>query len=451
MNDSQKSTDPIAHSATHAATLHLTLWIVIGLAAGVVVGEFLFRYYDGLVPSTFLQAFEFVGNTFFMNLLRMVLVPLVASSVIVGVSSIGDPSKLGFVGLATILYYFATMVMAVCLGVLLVTTIQPGKDIEKAFRDSEQARFEGSETTARQSVERASGAGLWTAIRNITNQLIPTNPIQAAAEGLLLPVITSSLLLGIVLTVIGGQGRPVLDFFHSLFAAIMLLVSWILWLAPVGVFALMAWSVARIGLVQLRGPLFYYVITVLAGLALHGLVVLPAVLGIFGRTQPYRFLRQMRTPLLTALGTDSSSATLPVTIETAETVGGCSKRAARFVLPLGATINMDGTALYEAVAVVFLFQAYGIPLGAAELAIIVITATLAAVGAAGIPSAGLFTMVIVVEAVNASLGVDKALPLSSVGLILGIDRLLDMCRTVVNVWGDAVGAKIISRIAPDSA
>ncbi len=451
MIDSQNAPNPTGNNATHAGTLYLTLWIVVGLIAGVVVGEFLFRYYGGEVPTTYLQTFEFVGSTFFMNLLKMVLVPLVASSVIVGVSSIGDPSKLGFVGLATISYYFATMVMAVVLGVMLVTTIEPGKDIEKAFRETEQARFEGTDTAARQRVESASGSGLWTAVRNITNQIIPTNPINAAAEGKLLPVITSSLLLGIVLTVIGAQGKPVLDFFHSLFAAIMLLVSWILWLAPVGVFALMAWSVARIGLAQLRGPLFYYVLTVLAGLAIHGLVVLPTLLAIVGRTQPFRFLKQMRTPLLTALGTDSSSATLPVTIETAETLGGCSKRASRFVLPLGATINMDGTALYEAVAVVFLFQAYGIPLGGTELAIIVITATLAAVGAAGIPSAGLFTMVIVVEAVNASLGADKALPLSSVGLILGIDRLLDMCRTVVNVWGDAVGAKIISRIAPDDA
>ena len=156
---------------------------------------------------------------------------------------------------------------------------------------------------------------------------------------------------------------------------------------------------------------------------------------------------------MTALGTSSSSATLPVTMESAEQFGGCSRTASRFVLPLGATVNMDGTALYEAVAVVFLFQAYGIPLGPIELGIIVTTATLAAVGAAGIPSAGLVTMVIVVEAVNHSLsglGPDaRLLPLAAVGIILGIDRILDMCRTTVNVWGDAVGAKIISRIAPD--
>ena len=265
----------------------------------------------------------------------------------------------------------------------------------------------------------------------------------------MLPVISFSLLMGIVLTVIGERGRALKEVFESLFAAIMKLVEWILWLAPIGVFALMGWAVARIGLHTLIGPLALFVVTVLVGLAIHGGVILPTVLVVLGRANPLKFLVRMKEALMTALATDSSSATLPVTIECAEGPGQCSRRAARFVLPLGATVNMDGTALYEAVAVVFLFQCFGIELGGMELAIIAITATLAAVGAAGVPSAGLVTMVIVVEAVNSSLGGAKLLPLASVGIILGIDRPLDMCRTTVNVWGDAVGAKIISRIAPD--
>ena len=160
---------------------------------------------------------------------------------------------------------------------------------------------------------------------------------------------------------------------------------------------------------------------------------------------------QMKRALMTAVGTDSSSATLPVTIDAAEGEGGCSKRAANFVLPLGATINMDGTALYEAVAVVFLFQLFGIQLEFGQLVIVVITATLAAIGAAGIPSAGLVTMVIVISAVNMNLtgSPDGPLPVAAIGIIIGVDRILDMCRTAVNVWGDAVGAKIITRIAPD--
>ena len=172
---------------------------------------------------------------------------------------------------------------------------------------------------------------------------------------------------------------------------------------------------------------------------------------IFSRANPYRFMWQMRKALMTAFGTDSSSATLPVTIETAIDEGRVSRKSANFVLPLGATINMDGTALYEAVAVVFMFQLWGIPLEFGDLVIVVITATLAAVGAAGIPSAGLVTMVIVVTAVNTSLagrGLNP-LPLEAIGVIIGVDRILDMCRTTVNVWGDAVGAKIISRITPE--
>jgi Na+/H+-dicarboxylate symporter len=433
----------------------LTWLILAGLVVGGIIGEALFRIHDGAVPGGILEAFHFIGDTFFMGLLKMILVPLVASSVIVGVGSIGDPAQLGRLGGWTLVYYFSTMVIAVVIGIVLVTTIQPGDPSRDGSGIGGEIISEGEATYANQAgskrehIEATGAGGLWGAFKNIASQLIPKNPLGAAANGQLLPTIAFSLIFGVVLTVIGDKGRPLADFFHALFVAIMHLVHWILWLAPVGVMALVAWTVARIGLASLVGPLSSYMVTVLVGLALHGLVVLPLILWLFGRTNPYRYLHRMRAPLMTALGTDSSSATLPVTIESAEKLGGVNPRAARFVLPLGATINMDGTALYEAVAVVFLFQAYGISLGPTELAIIVITATLAAVGAAGIPSAGLVTMVIVVESVNGSLGGAKSLPLAAVGIILGIDRILDMCRTTVNVWGDAVGAKIITRIVPD--
>jgi Na+/H+-dicarboxylate symporter len=212
----------------------------------------------------------------------------------------------------------------------------------------------------------------------------------------------------------------------------------------------MTYTVGQIGYQALLGPLSKYLAVVLAGLAIHGFIVLSAILFLFTRKNPFRFMWQMRKALMTAFGTDSSSATLPVTLQTAEHEGGCSKRAANFVLPLGSTVNMDGTALYEAVAVVFLFQLYGIDLGLLELIVVVITATLAAIGAAGIPSAGLVMMVIVINAVNTSLGnPDKALPLAAIGVIIGVDRVVDMCRTTINVWGDCVGAKIITRMAPD--
>ncbi|MFG0251249.1 MAG: dicarboxylate/amino acid:cation symporter, partial [Phycisphaerales bacterium JB038] len=205
-----------------------------------------------------------------------------------------------------------------------------------------------------------------------------------------------------------------------------------------------------LGLGDMAGPIGLYMLTVFVGLFLHGALVLPLVLSIFGKCNPYRFMWKMRKALMTAFGTDSSSATLPVTLEVAEEEAGCSRKASNFVLPLGATINMDGTALYEAVAVVFLFQAFEIPLAFPELLIVAITATLAAVGAAGLPSAGRVTMVIVIMAVNTALNdPEKSLDLAAIGIILGVDRILDMCRTVVNVWGDAVGARIITRLAPD--
>jgi Na+/H+-dicarboxylate symporter len=434
----------------------LSALILITMVLGVLVGQWAHSRYAGSDDpelqqklNGFIAAFDFVGTTCFMGLLKMVLIPLIASSVIVGVAAVGDPSRLGFVGGMTVLYYVSTMLLAVLLGLALVTLIKPGAGIGDAFREDKIAEFEQQESVARQRIEAAQGTGVMGAFRSLATQLIPANPIESAARGQMLPVISFSLMLGVALTVVGEKGRALRDFFEGLFAAVMKLVEWILWLAPIGVFALMAWTVARIGLRELIGPLLLYVVTVLVGLAVHAAIVLPTILAVVGRARPLVYARQMRDALLMALATDSSSATLPVTIDCAENLGGCSHRASRFVLPLGATVNMDGTALYEAVAVVFLFQCFGIDLGVVELAIIAITATLAAVGAAGIPSAGLVTMVIVVEAVNSSLGGTKMLPLASVGIILGIDRLLDMCRTAVNVWGDAVGAKIITRIAPD--
>ena len=194
-----------------------------------------------------------------------------------------------------------------------------------------------------------------------------------------------------------------------------------------------------------------YMIAVVSGLLIHGLLVLPLVLLVFCKTNPYSFMSKMRQALMTALATDSSSATLPVTMDCATGAGQVSKKVAGFVLPLGSTINMDGTALYEAVAVVFMAQAFGIELTMAQLAIVAVTATLAAVGAASIPSAGLVTMVIVVDAVNSNLALSgqPIIPLAAIGLIIGVDRLLDMLRTTVNVWGDAVGAKIIDSLDTD--
>ena len=432
----------------------LTGLILMGLLAGAILGQIIHGAAEDPVASG--TIWMSVGKLILVRPLMLLVLPLVFLSVVVGTTSIGDPSRLGLVGGSTLLYYFATMLLAVILGAILVSAIAPGKGLSEetiANLQSEGAtEYQNDEklSTAASSARKKGLGGAW---MNILEQVIPSNVFEELAKGRTLGVIVFALLLGLALAACGTAGAPAIGFFHSLFGGVMRLVLWILWLTPIGVFLLVTGTVAKIGLASLWGPLGSYMITVIIGLAIHAFIILPLVMFIFSRANPYRFMWQMRKALMTAFGTDSSSATLPVTIETAIDDGQVSRKSANFVLPLGATINMDGTALYEAVAVVFMFQLWGIPLEFGDLVIVVITATLAAVGAAGIPSAGLVTMVIVVTAVNTSLagrGLDP-LPLEAIGVIIGVDRILDMCRTTVNVWGDAVGAKIITRITPDES
>jgi solute carrier family 1 (high affinity glutamate transporter) protein 1 len=430
----------------------LTALILFGLLAGVAVGELL--YLRGVESGT-LQLFQTGGNLVLIRPLMLLIIPLIFVSVVVGVTSLGDPSKLGLIGGSTILYYMVTMLLAVVLGAVLVTTFKPGEglppELVESLRVEGEQQLEVRQDLAQRMAE-AEEMGLGGVWLNILEQLIPTNIVSEMSETRPLGVIVFALLFGLALAATGEKAQPVVRVFEGAFAGIMTLVLWIIWLTPIGVFLLVAHAVGSIGLGNLVGPLSKYMILVVVGLLIHGAIVLPIVMYLLTRQNPFRFMWQMRKAIMTAFGTSSSSATLPVTIQTAEMEGGCSRRSANFVLPLGATINMDGTALYEAVAVVFLFQLFGIDLTFVELVIVVITATLAAVGAAGIPSAGLVTMVIVVTAVNTSLAArpdSPALPLTAVGIILGVDRILDMCRTMVNIWGDAVGAKVMTRLAPD--
>lgn len=431
----------------------LTVLILAGLVAGAVVGQLLFdpqwdpsRPESSHAASAWLGVFHFLGFTIFMGLLKMLIIPLVLASVVVGVTSVGDFRALGRLGAWTLLYYFATMLLAVVLGLLLVTYFEPGAAIGQAqlAQAEQQFRAEGAGADA---VMRTAESGIVGVLTNLFSMMIPTNIVAAMAEGQTLGVILFGLFFGVVTTMIGERGRLIAELAASVFEVLMKMVELVLYLAPVGVFALLAWTIARIGFGVFGEAIGIYMLTVLIGLVLHGGVVLPLVLYAFTRENPLRYMHQMRDALMTAFATDSSSATLPVTIDCATSKGGVSERVSGLVLPLGSTVNMDGTALYEAVAVVFLAQAFNVELGAAQLVLIAITATLAAVGAAGIPSAGLVTMVIVVQATNQSLlaadPTAAAIPVAGVGLIIGVDRLLDMVRTTVNVWGDAVGAKLI--------
>lgn len=435
----------------HKRTNLLTLLIVIGLVFGVIYGQFvLFDEAERIATDHWTKE---AGDLILIRPLMLLIIPLIFASVVTGITRIGDPSRLGLIGGATIFYFMATMLLAVVLGTAIISTFQPGSGIdpETAIRLQEegQQRYETEQVT-RTRAEEAQGMGVGGAWMNIVRQVIPSNIIEEMANGRPLGVIVFGILFGLAIAAGRESTRIAAQFFDAVFEAMMILVQWVIWLTPIGVFFLTAWTVGRIGIAELWGPLGKYMILVIGGLALHGFIVLPLVLVIFGRENPYRYLWKVRRALLTAFGTDSSSATLPVSIEVAEKEAGCSKRSANFVLPLGSTVNMDGTALYEAVAVCFLFQLFGIDLTFSNLVVVVVTATLAAVGAAGIPSAGLVTMVIVITAVNETLPANvPILPIAAIGVILGVDRVLDMCRTTVNVWGDLVGAKIITRIAPD--
>lgn len=427
----------------------LTLLVLVGLLAGVLIGHFVLwdPNISEALRTEHTQPWRTAGDFVFIRPLKLLIIPLVFTSVLTGIASIGSPQRLGLLGGATLLYYLVTMVMAVTLGVTLGAALKPGAGVPSEA-------LAAAETTAAASVEGVDatvGGGLGAAWMGILEQLVPDNFFEAATNATALSVITSAMLLGVGLVAVGQRGKAFLDVVSALHEALMQVVQWLLWLMPIGVMCLVAYAVGQIGLSTIAGAVGKYVAVVLTGLGLHALVSLPLVAWLIGRFNPYRFMWQMRPALITAFGTASSMATLPVTIETSIKDAGSSKRAAGLVLPLGATVNMDGTALYQGTAVIFLFQAYGADLNFAQYLTIVITATLAAIGAAGIPGAGITMMLIVITAVNTTLegtGL-PGIPLASIGLILGVDRLIDMVRTTVNVWGDSLGARIITRLAPD--
>ncbi|MBN1818002.1 MAG: dicarboxylate/amino acid:cation symporter, partial [Sedimentisphaerales bacterium] len=271
---------------------------------------------------------------------------------------------------------------------------------------------------------------------SIITDIIPRNIIAAMGQDNVLAVIFFSLLFGVALTSVGSQAQPLIDLFGSLNAVMLRITDWIMVLAPFGVAALMAYTIGSMGL-EAIGSLAKYMATVLIGLGIHAAITLPLLLVFIAHVSPWRFIRHVFSAIATAFSTASSAATLPVTMNCLEENAGISNKVAGFVIPIGATVNMDGTALYEAVAAMFIAQAYGVQMSLAQQIIIMLTATLASVGAAAIPSAGLFTMMIVLQAVN--------LPLEGIAMILAVDRILDMFRTAVNVWGDTCGAAVIAR------
>lgn len=391
----------------------LLLWMLVGIVSGII---------SGFLWGEAMQSVAWLGELF-LTALKMLIVPLVAASVITGVAGLGDVRKLGRLGGVSVAYYACTTFIAVSIGLIMANLWQPGVGV--SLSDNLHA-----------PEPKAGDVGL----TDLILSLVHPNIIGAAADMKLLPIIVFCIAFAAALSTLGEKGKPVIAFFDGLNEAMMTIVEWIMIFAPVGVFALIASKLGSAGggeafAAQLAG-LAKYTLAVITGLLTHA-AVLCVVLMLLARRAVVDYLKHMASALITAFSTASSSATLPLTMDCVKNAG-VPENARRFVLPLGATINMDGTALYEAVAVLFIAQAYGMNLSFGQQMIVLLTATMAAIGAAGIPEAGLVTMVIVLEAVG--------LPLEGIGLILAIDWFLDRCRTTINVFGDSVGAVVVGRL-----
>ncbi|QSX32417.1 dicarboxylate/amino acid:cation symporter [Shewanella avicenniae] len=362
-----------------------------------------------------------VVGTIFVNCLKMLVVPLVFVSLVCGTCSLSDPSKLGKLGGKTLAFYLFTTAIALAFAISAAVIFQPGA---------------GGQLTANLSYDAKEAPGL----ADVLISMVPTNPIKAMTDGNMLQIIIFAVIFGFAVSHVGDKGRRVAALFEDLNEVIMKVVTLVMSLAPYGVFALIAKLSLTLGVDKLKDVFMYFVL-VLAVLMFHGMVVYPVLLKFFSGLNPLMFVRKMRDVQLFAFSTASSNATLPVTMETAEHRMGVNNRVASFTLPLGATINMDGTAIMQGVATVFIAQVYNVHLGFGDYVSVVITATLASIGTAGVPGVGLIMLAMVLKQVG--------LPVEGIAMIIGVDRLLDMVRTAVNVTGDMVATVIVGKSEKD--
>lgn len=410
--------------------------IILGLILGLIFGIVAAAMGWGAFTEQWIAPFGVI----FLNLLKLIAVPLIIASLITGVASLSDLQKLSRIGGKTIAIYLGTTVIALIIGLTVVNVLQPGKTVPDEMRERLQATYEGD---VEQRTMMAEGARERGPLQPIVD-MIPANFLDSAADnGNMLQVVFVAIFLGIgILLIPKEKARPLIEFFDGLNALVIKLVELIMYIAPIGVFALLADTITSIAqdnlaqIVELLAALGYYCIAVLLGLAIHTFVTYPVLLKIFTPKSVARFFPAIAPAQLVAFSTSSSGATLPVTMEVAEKNLGVSEEVSSFVLPLGATINMDGTALYQAVAAVFIAQTLGLGLDLGAQLTIILTAVLASIGTAAVPSAGIVMLVIILEAVN--------IPSAGIALILGVDRILDMCRTVTNITGDATVATIVA-------
>lgn len=388
--------------------------ILTALTAGFVFGYFL----PGLTTYT-----NWAGDIF-LRLLNMIVIPLILCSIILGVSSLGKGESIGKITVKTLIFYLVTTMLAILTGFFLVNWIQPGTGLRANF----------DKTGVSVSTEKIS---------DILINIVPKNIFEALSNGQLLPVIFFAFIFGYFMTRIKPEQHTFLrSFFDSILEVIMKVTVFVIKLAPYGVFSIAAKEIARqiqLGndVSELGQRLGLYMLIVIAGILFHGLVTLSLILRIVGRVSPMKHLKNMLTPLVTAFSTSSTNATLPVTMKAVEENDGVSRKIIGFTIPLGATVNMNGTALYECVAVIFIAQVYGIHLSLVQQILVIFTSLLAAIGSAGIPMAGLVMMVMILKAVG--------LPVEAIGFILPVDRFIDMFRTALNTYGDTCAAVVIAR------
>ena len=390
--------------------------LLIGALFGVVIHYWVPSSY--IKDTVIVEGVLYVVGQGFIRLMQMLVVPLVFCSLICGSMAIGDTKTLGKVGVKTIGFYLVTTALAVCVALGSALLINPGRGLDM---DAVQKGTVSSSTEA-------------TSLVDTLLNIIPKNPVQSMANGDMLPIIVFALFVGIMLAKLGTRGSVVANFFSQFNDVMMEMTMAIMKIAPIGVFCLIARTFATVGF-SAFAPMLKYMGNVTLALAIQCLVVYQILLFVFTRLNPFKFIKKFLPVMGFAFSTATSNATIPMSIDTLSKKMGVSKQISSFTIPLGATINMDGTSIMQGVAVVFIAQAYGIPLTMGNLATVVVTATLASIGTAGVPSVGLVTLAMVLNSVG--------LPTEGIALIMGIDRILDMIRTAVNITGDAVCTTIV--------
>lgn len=398
----------------------LTTRVFIGLIIGLVVGIIVYQLPSGTIKDDILIGgiFELLGQIF-LRAIMMMVVPLVFVSLVNGTSSMGDIRKLGRIGARTVLFYLITTALAISLAVAMAYLIKPGIGLDLGAIDQVEA-------TVRTK----------TPLVQVLYEMVPNNPISSMAQGNMLQIIVFAIITGIALSALGEKTKLIPQIFEQLNDLIMKIVEYVMLYAPIGVFGLIAKTFATVGFSTFL-PLLKYMLTVLIGLILHSGLIYSGMLKSLTGLSPIKFYKKMFPAMSVAFSTASSNATIPVNLEINEKKLGVPKKIAAFTIPLGATINMDGTAIMQGVATIFISQVYNVPLSTGAILTIILTATLASIGTAGVPGVGTIMLSMVLQSVG--------LPVEGIGLILGVDRLLDMCRTAINITGDAVCTVIIAK------